>query len=102
MEFLAELLVEIVLEGTIAIGSEKKVPMPIRILCAFIEWIIFFGLGGLFIYMGYESKLQNDTVSAFMLLGVGLLMIVGGIFIAVKMLRKKKENKQHLEDQYEE
>ena len=92
MEFLAELLVEIVLEGTIAIGSEKKVPMPLRILCLLIEWTLFFGLGGLFIYMGYESSLQNDTFSTFMLLGVGLLMIIGGIFIAVKMFRKKKEN----------
>lgn len=98
MEFLAELLVEIVLEGTIAIGSEKKVPMPIRILCAFVEWIIFFGFGGFLIYMGYESALQNNTISAFMLLGVGVLMIIGGIYIAVKMFRKKKESKLHLED----
>lgn len=98
MEFLAELLVEIVLEGTIAIGSEKKAPMPIRILCAFVEWIIFFGFGGFLIYIGYEAKLQNDTVSAFMLLGVGFLMIIGGVYIAIKMFRKRKENKQHLED----
>ena len=100
MEFLAELLVEIVLEGTIAIGSEKKVPMPIRILCAFIEWIIFFGFGGFLIYMGYESIIQNNTVSAALFLGGGVLMIFGGIFITVKMFRKKKASKQHLEDGY--
>lgn len=92
MEFLIELLFDIILEGTIAIGSEKKVPMPLRILCLIIEWAIFFGLGGLFVYMGYESVLQNDAVAAFLLLGVGLLMIIGGIFIAVKMFRKKKES----------
>lgn len=98
MELFVEFLCEIVLEGVIAIGSEKKVPMPLRILCLLVEWTIFFGLGGLFIYMGYESKLENDTVAAFMLLGVGLLMIIGGIYIAVKMFRKKKESKLHLED----
>ena len=93
MEFIIELLVEIVLEGTIAIGSEKKVPIPIRILCVFVEWIIFFGFGGLLIYMGYESIIQNDTVSAALFFGCGVLMIFGGIYIAVKMFRKKKENK---------
>ena len=98
MEFLAELLFEIILEGTIAIGSEKKVPLPLRILCLLVEWAIFFGFGGLLIYMGYESALQNDTVSAVMLLGVGLLMIIGGIYIAVKMFRKKKESKLEKEN----
>lgn len=93
MDFIMELLVEIVLEGTIALGSEKKVPMPLRILCLIVEWTIFFGLGGLFIYMGYDAFLQNDTVAAVVLLPVGSLMIIGGIFIAFKMFRKKKENK---------
>lgn len=102
MEFIVELLVEIVLEGTIAIGSEKKVPMPIRILCAFVEWIIFFGFGGLLVYMGYESIIQDDTVSAAFSFGIGVLMIFGGVFIAVKMFRKRKENKNHLEDYYGE
>ena len=91
MEFLAELLMEIILEGTIAIGSEKKVPMPIRILCLLVEWAIFFGLGGLFVYMGYDALQGNDTTGYF-ILGVGILMIIGGIFIAYKMFEKKKEN----------
>lgn len=96
MEFLVELLFEIILEGTIAIGSEKKVPMPLRILCLIVEWIIFFGLGGFFIYMGYESILQNDTVVAFLLLGVGGFMVIGGIFIAYKMFKKKHENEDEI------
>ena len=52
--------------------------------------------------MGYESIIQDDTVSAAFLFGVGVLMIFGGVFIAVKMFRKRKENKQHLEDYYGE
>ena len=91
MEFIVELLVEIVLEGTIAIGSERKVPMPIRILCAFVEWMIFFGMGGLLIYIGYEAAISNDTVAAVALIVVGGCMIIGGIFIAYKMFRKKRE-----------
>ena len=96
MDFIIELLVEIVLEGTIALGSEKKVPMPLRILCLIVEWTIFFGLGGFFIYMGYEAFLQNDTVAAVILLPVGTLMIIGGIFIAYKMFKKKREHEEEL------
>ena len=96
MEFLAELLFEIILEGTIAIGSEKKVPLPIRILCLIVEWTIFFGLGGLFVYMGYESILENDTVVAVLLLSVGGFMIIGGIFIAYKMFKKKREREDEI------
>ena len=89
MEFIVELLVEIVIEGTIAIGSEKKVPMPIRILCAIVEWMIFFGMGGLFIYMGYEATILNDTVATVALITIGGCMIIGGIFIVYKMFKKK-------------
>ena len=94
MEFIVELLVEIVLEGTIAIGSEKKAPMPIRILCAFVEWMIFFGMGGLFIYMGYEAIISNDTVAALALITIGGCMIIGGIFIAYKMFKKKRDQEK--------
>lgn len=102
MELLIEFLFDIVFEGCILIGSEKKVPMPIRILCLVIVWTLFFGLGGLFVYMGYDALLQNDTVAAVLLLGVGVAIIIGGIFIAVKMFRKKKENKLEKEKKYYE
>ena len=92
MDLIIEFLVEIVLEGAIAIGSEKKLPMPLRILCLIIEWTIFFGMGGLLIYMGYEATISNDTVAAVALSAVGGCMIIGGIFIAYKMFRKKREH----------
>lgn len=38
---------------TFAIGSEKKVPMPLRILFLLIEWAIFFGFGG------FRKKKEN-------------------------------------------
>lgn len=90
MEFLLELLFEIVIEGSVELGSEKKVPIPLRILAAFIVLTIFFGMGGVFIYMGYNATMENDTVAAIALFAVGAFMMFGGIFIIVKMFRKKK------------
>ena len=95
MEFIIELLFEIILEGTIAIGSEKKVPMPLRILCLLVEWTIFFGFGGFAVYAGYDALLENDTTGYF-ILGVGILFIIGGIFIAYKMFKKKREKEDAL------
>ena len=91
MEFLFELLFEIIIEGSIELGSEKTVPMPIRILAAVIALAIFFGMGGLFIYMGYDEILGGDKTAAIALFSVGALLVFGGIFVVVKMFRKKKE-----------
>lgn len=96
MEFVLELLFDIIVEGSIALGSEKKVPMPLRILCLLVEWTIFFGLGGLFVYMGYEASLENDMMATIILLVVGGFMIIGGIFVAYKMFRKKREREDEL------
>ena len=90
MEFLLELLFEIIIEGSIELGSEKTVPMPLRILAAVIALTVFFGMGGLFIYMGYEATLGGDKTAA-IAFAVGTLLVLGGIFVIVKMFRKKKE-----------
>ena len=42
MEFILELLFEIIVEGSIELSTHKKVPMPLRILA----FIICFGLFG--------------------------------------------------------
>ncbi len=90
MEFLLELLFEIVVEGSIELGSEKTVPIPLRILAAFIVLAVFFGMGGLCIYMGYDAILVGDKTAAIAFV-VGILLMFGGMFIILKMFRKKKE-----------
>ena len=91
MEFLLELLFEIVAEGSIELGSEKTAPIALRILAAFIVLVVFFGIGGLFIYIGYDAILGGDKTAAIVLFVVGIFLMFGGIFIILKMFRKKKE-----------
>lgn len=92
MEFLLELLFDIIIEGSIELGSEKKVPIPLRILAVLIVLAVFFGMGLLFIHMGYDAIMRDDNAAAVVLLGVGVFLIFGGMFIIFKMFRKKKEN----------
>jgi len=94
MEFILELLFDIIVEGSIELGSEKKVPMPLRILALLVVWIIFFGMGGIVIYEGYEAYLAGAMPGAWLAFGFGSFMIIGGIFIAYKMFRKKKEREE--------
>lgn len=96
MEFLLELLFDIVVEGSIALGSEKKVPMPLRILALLVVWTIFFGMGGVFVYEGYQAYLCGANLGVGIVSIMGIFLIFGGVFIALKMFRKRKEYKQHL------
>ena len=88
MDFLFELLFDIIVEGSIELGSEKMVPMPLRILAALIVLAIFFGMGGLFVYMGYDAMLKGDKGAGIALFAVGVFMVFGGIFVIFKMFCK--------------
>ena len=90
MEFLLELLFDITIEGSIELGSEKKVPLPIRILAVLIVLAVFFGMGLLFIHMGYDAIMRGDNAAAVVFFGVGVFLIFGGMYIIFKMFRKKK------------
>lgn len=92
MEILLELFFDIIFEGSIAVGSEKKVPMPVRVFAGIIVLATFLGLGGLFIYMGYEAILENNMVFTIFILAVGLGLFSGGIFVIYKMFKDKNKS----------
>lgn len=96
MEFVLELLFDIIVEGSFEIGKERRVPMPLRILALLVLWVIFFGMGGIFIYEGYEAYVAGAMLGAWMAFGLGIFMIIGGIFIAYKMFKKKREHEDEL------
>jgi ribose/xylose/arabinose/galactoside ABC-type transport system permease subunit len=72
MEILFEFLFELVLEGSFALFSEKKVPMWLRILAALVVLAFFGGIVGLIIYGGITTK--NPLV-----VGIGVFIAIIGI-----------------------
>ena len=94
MDYIIEFIFEVLLEGSYEIGSEKSIPMPIRIICLLIVLIAFGGLGCIMIYPGYELILQNDIIPGTMSIVIGFILIICGIFVAVKMFRKKKHRRE--------
>lgn len=86
MEFIIELLFEFILEGTIELGSHKKVPMPLRILATMIILVCYFGLGGLLIYGAYTEPEGPEKIFIYL---CGFFIFGGGIYIVYKMYKKK-------------
>lgn len=90
MEFIVEFLFELILEGSIALGSEKTVPMPFRIIAALVLCVIFFGMGGFCIYTAYDGYVTHAAPEVLIMFVLGAFMIGAGIAITYKMFRKKK------------
>lgn len=89
MEFVIELIFEIIIEGSMEIWSEKKLPMPLRILAAIIFLVFYLGFVGVFLFMGYNAMIDHDIVAAVLFFAVGF-----GILIAVIYLIRKKFNEK--------
>lgn len=91
MEFLFELLFEIVVEGSLELGSKKTVPMPLRVLAAVISLFVFFGIGGFLIYIGYRVVWVANKIAAIPVFIVGALLIYGGCVYLQKIIAKEKQ-----------
>ena len=56
MTALAELFLEIVLEGTIWAAGSRRVPLPARVLAACAVGLFFFGTAGLVLWCGLCTR----------------------------------------------
>ena len=91
MEFIIELIIEIILEGTIQIGASRKVPVGFRILAIAILT---------FVYVGFVVMLATFAVNLWKDGSIGSAVVVGAIdlvvsvFIILGARKKIKEHKQ--------
>lgn len=74
MEFLLELLFEIILEGTLELGTSRRVPVVIRILALLLILVLFGGVTILIVIAGIHVLKQGDTLVGVLLLAASLLM----------------------------
>lgn len=84
MEILIELILSIILEGSMELTTERRVPMPIRILLAVLLLAFYIGFCGIVIYSGI--KMKNAIIA-----GIGIFVLV---IVAVTVIWKYKEMKQ--------
>lgn len=92
MEFLFEIVLEIIFEGAFEIASEtdKRVPMPLRILCVLLVIVVCGGAAFLMIFFGVMCLRSGDTGFAVFLLAMGAFFVVAFAWKIVKFFRKQR------------
>ena len=87
MEFIFELIMELILEGTVGVctSKSKKVPIILRLLAGFILGVLY---GGIFIGLFYAGITNNELI----VVGISFFFLVATIVFLVKSYRSVKKN----------
>lgn len=56
MDFIIEILLEIILDGALESVTEKKIPLLIRIFAALVLLVFYLAFGGCLLYIGIAEK----------------------------------------------
>lgn len=56
MDFILEIIFEILIEGCFEITEQKKAPIILRFICGLIVGLIYGGLIGLFLFLSIKNK----------------------------------------------
>ena len=92
MSIIFEIIFEIILEGSIELVGNKKVPMTIRILSAvFLSGLYCLLMVGI-IALGVKLSGENMAMSVFLFL-LALFLAIGAVVLLRKRYRKYKETK---------
>jgi len=85
MEFIFEILFELIIEGSIGAVGDKKVPPVLRVLAAVILIVVFGGLVGTLIYIGIDEKNLPIFICG---VTVGIIVLVAVWRTVIKHRRK--------------
>ena len=93
MEFIAELILELVIDGTIELGTSKKVILPIRILALLIFLLIYGAVIGVIALVGIGVWQDGNVALGIMVFGLDVLIVMSVGYWIVKQYRKNYKNK---------
>ena len=93
IEFIVEVVLDIVFEGSMEIFSNKKMPKWLRIFVFLLLSVLFFGIVGIFLYIAYEASQEGDMIAA--LVAFVLAIAVGTFFIAGFIRKYRNRNKRN-------
>ncbi len=84
MEFIFEILSELILTGTFEMSKNKKVPKMIRYLLIFIIMLLYLGVTLLIFYTGVLAYQKINVIC-----GV-ILIILGAVFMTATLVQFKR------------
>lgn len=90
MDFIIELVIELLLEGSIEISSNKKVSRWIRYPLILFIVTLFAGIILLMLYLSF-SLLNKNALAAFLILIISLFLLISAIIKFKKIYVEKKK-----------
>lgn len=93
LEFIMDFVFDIILEGSAIVMSEKKVPMPIRVIAFCFVVILYLGISGICFLASIDFWMDNGIVASIVFFAVGLFILIGGFFQMRKELKKRNKEK---------
>ena len=73
MEFIMEILFEVIVEGALEASSDKKIPLPVRVIAAIITVGIYGGLIGFCLYSYFQDGNPTFLIVGIIILGITVL-----------------------------
>ena len=93
MELIFELLVELILEGTIEVSRNQKVPKWIRYPLIFFIMILFLGVILLILFTGVLAYQKINKICGILLMMIGIILLIVSIIKFKKTYLIKKNTK---------
>lgn len=92
MEFMFEILLELILEGTFEISKSKKVPKIIRYPLIIVIILLFLGVALLIFYTGVLAYQKINKICGILFITLGIVFLVASIIKFKKMYLVKKSD----------
>ena len=92
MEFILEFLPELIIEGTVELGTSKKVALPIRILLLLLFLLIYGTLIGVIAMVGIEIWQGGNVPFSCAVIGIDIAVAILAICWIVKQYRKNHKD----------
>ena len=86
LDLLFEILFELIFEGCIAVAEEKKVPLPLRILCAAFLVVVYAGFVGILLYIAIVNR---SVLMGIIVAALGILLLFAFIYKFAKIKKKR-------------
>ena len=84
MDFIIELVMEIIMEGAIEAAESRRVPWPVRILLIAFLLVFFLGLFAILLIAG----ISNDSVVMIVIAFLYLVAVIAGVVYKVRKYKK--------------
>ena len=97
MEFIIELILDLLLEESIEASKSEKVPKPVRYILIALISLFFLAVIGLIIFLGIDT-LKNSKLAGIIVISMGVLFLILAIMKFKKTyIKKKLTNEQNFQ-----